>query len=243
MMELQYSVRSSKRENIVLHIDPRTKLLILILGNLTLICSGNLKEEFVLEVAILVFGLIQKKYKFITKMFVSYLVLLTLQFLGSKYLSGMINVMIVTFAVFIRKLMPCCMLGGIIVSTTRVNEFMAAMNKIHMPKTVVIPLTVMLRYFPMIKEDWHSIKDAMKMRGISPNLIRLIKKPAMTMECIYVPMMMSASKIADELSAAAVTRGIENPKPRTCMQTIRFTIWDYVCTAYFLILFTVFVIY
>lgn len=35
----------------------------------------------------------------------------------------------------------------------------------------------------------------------------------MTIECIYVPLMMAASKAADELSIASITRGIENPNP------------------------------
>ena len=46
-------------------------------------------------------------------------------------------------------------------------------------------------------------------------------------------MMMSALKVADELSAAAVTRGLENPKPRTCLQEIHFSIADVICVALF----------
>ena len=46
------------------------------------------------------------------------------------------------------------------------------------------------------------------------------------MECIYVPLMMAASKAADELSIASITRGIENPKPRTCLVQIRMRLAD-----------------
>ncbi len=110
---------------------------------------------------------------------------------------------------------------------------MAAMNRIRMPKSVVIPLTVMLRYFPMVGEDWRHIKDAMRMRDVSPSLGGLLTHPGRTVECIYVPLMMSASQIADELSAAAVTRGIENPGPRTCLQRIRFGFADAACALSF----------
>ena len=48
----------------------------------------------------------------------------------------------------------------------------------------------------------------------------------MTVECIYVPLMMAASKAADELSVASITRGIENPKPRTCLVQIRMGLAD-----------------
>ena len=56
---------------------------------------------------------------------------------------------------------------------------------------------------------------------MSPSLKGLLTHPGMTVECIYVPLMMAASKAADELSIASITRGIENPKPRTCLVQIR----------------------
>ena len=71
----------------------------------------------------------------------------------------------------------------------------------------------MLRYIPTIQEDWHFVKDAMRMRDVSPSLGGFLSHPGMTVECIYVPLMMMASKAADELSIASVTRGIENPNP------------------------------
>ena len=40
-------------------------------------------------------------------------------------------------------------------------------------------------------------------------------------------MLTAASKTADELSIASVTRGIENPKPRTCLVEIRMRVADW----------------
>ena len=117
---------------------------------------------------------------------------------------------------------PCAFLSSIILSTTKVNEFLTAMNKAHIPKKVLIPLAVMLRYIPTVREDWGYIKDAMRLRDVTPSLFGLLKNPAMTVECLYVPLLMTASNTAEELSCAAVTRGIENPKPRTCLLAIRF---------------------
>ena len=74
----------------------------------------------------------------------------------------------------------------------------------------MIPLAVMLRYVPTIQEDWRFIKDAMRMGCVAVSQGTLTH-PAMTVECIYVPLMMAASKAADELFIASITRGIENP--------------------------------
>ncbi|WP_242986385.1 energy-coupling factor transporter transmembrane component T [Vallitalea guaymasensis] len=223
---------STKKQGLV-HIDPRTKLFILLVGNLSIFFAGSIKLEVILACFIILLGLVSGAYRLTFKMSAIYFMILIIQMLGSVYIGGTFKVIIVSFCMFIRKIFPCGMLGGIIISTTRVNEFMAAMNRIHMPKTVVIPLTVMLRYFPMVGEDWSFIKDAMKMRNVTPSFRGLITRPLQTIECAYVPLMMSASKVADELSAAAVTRGIENPKIRTCVQTIRFSYTDVICTICF----------
>ena len=97
---------------------------------------------------------------------------------------------------------------------------------LHIPKKLTIPIAVMLRYLPTIREDWRFIKDAMRLRDVSPTLWGFLKAPAMTVNCIYVPLLTAASKAADELSIASVTRGIENPKPRTCLVSIRMQTGD-----------------
>lgn len=48
----------------------------------------------------------------------------------------------------------------------------------------------------------------------------------MTVECIYVPLMMMASKAADELSIASVTAGLRIPIP-TCLVQIKCGIADW----------------
>lgn len=74
----------------------------------------------------------------------------------------------------------------------------------------------------------------MRLRDVSPTLWGFLKAPAMTVNCIYVPLLTAASKAADELSIASVTRGIENPKPRTCLAEIRMHAADWLSVALFL---------
>lgn len=217
----------------VLHLDPRTKLYLLFVGNIALFLAPSILYEIALVFCVIALGILVGAKNFTLKMAAVYAGMVVLHFIGTNYLTGTLQVAIVTFTVFLRKIFPCAMLGGILVSTTRVNEFMAAMNRIHMPKAMIIPMTVMLRYFPMVREDWGYIRDAMRMRDVAPTGKSLLLHPARTVECIYVPMMMSALKVADELSAAAVTRGLENPKPRTCLQEIHFHVADVVCAILF----------
>ena len=82
------------------------------------------------------------------------------------------------------------------------------MRKIHFPQRLIVAVSVTMRYFPAIREETGYIRDAMRLRGIR-GLAKL--------EGIMVPLMVSATGTAEELSAAAVTRGIEDPAPKTSL--------------------------
>lgn len=148
-------------------------------------------------------------------------------------LTGTWRTMFVAFLGLIHKVYACGMLAGLVISTTKVGEFLSAMAHLHIPKKLTIPIAVMLRYLPTIREDWHYIKDAMRLRDVSPTLWGFLKAPSMTVDCIYVPLLTAASKAADELSIASVTRGIENPKPRTCLVSIQMRTADILALAVF----------
>ncbi len=217
--------------------DPRTKIIALFLCVLTATMAPSLPYEFILVFLIAVFGCICKKirYSLISASFFALFYCFTVYYLSVG--AGMAHTMFVAWMGLFYKVYPCGMLAGIILSTTKVNEFLSAMNKAHVSKKVVIPLAVMLRYLPTIREDWHYIKDAMRLRDVSPSIRGLLTHPGMTVECVYVPLMMAASKAADELSIASVTRGIENPNPRTCLVQIRFRFKDALVVMCFLALF------
>lgn len=43
---------------------------------------------------------------------------------------------------------------------------MASMERMHIPQKITIPMSVMFRFFPTVGEEYGSIADAMRMRGI-----------------------------------------------------------------------------
>lgn len=218
--------------------DPRAKGLLLLLCVLASATAPSLTYELGLVLLIALFGLISGKGRYALGGLMVYTVfyLLTTVALGGT--AAPLQVTLIAFLGLVHKVYPCGFLAGIVISTTRVSEFLFAMQTIRVPRSLVIPMAVMLRYLPAVREDWRFIKDAMALRDLSPSLQGLVSRPGMTVECLYVPLMMSAAKTADELSVAAVTRGIENPAPRTCLTPVRFGPGDglaVVClAAYFL---------
>ena len=202
--------------------DPRAKGLLLLLCVLASAMAPSLTYELGLVLLIALFGLISGKGRYALGGLMVYTVfyLLTTVALGGT--AAPLQVTLIAFLGLVHKVYPCGFLAGIVISTTRVSEFLFAMQTIRVPRSLVIPMAVMLRYLPAVREDWRFIKDAMVLRDVSPSLKGLVRRPGMTVECLYVPLMMSAAKAADELSMASVTRGIENPAPRTCLTPIRF---------------------
>lgn len=216
---------SMKKNKDGIWLDPRTKILLLLLCVLSAAMAPSLFYELLLVMLAACYGIVCRKVRYSLTSAAVYVVLYFLT-LAALELHGSVQVMLIAFFGLVHKVYPCGILAGIILSTTKIGEFLSAMNRSHVPQKVVIPVAVMLRYVPTIREDWRSIKDAMRMRDVSPSLKGFLFHPGRTMECIYVPLMMAASKTSDELTVASVTRGIENPGPRTSFIQLGFSASD-----------------
>lgn len=213
------------------HPDPRAKLGLLLLWAVAVFLSPGLWYEIIMMLLAATYGIAVGKARLSVSMLAFYAVMMSLMVAVSFLDTGVLKTMLSSFFMLVRKVFPCGLLAAVIVSTTHVNEFMSAFSRMRVPRQVTIPLAVMLRYIPAIREDWRFIKDAMRMRGVSPSLAGFMRRPGMTVECLYVPLMMGASNVADELSMASVARGIENPAPRTCFTPIEFRASDGVLLA------------
>ncbi len=100
---------------------------------------------------------------------------------------------------------------------------MSAMQRMHIPDGITISLAVVMRFFPTIKEEYDAIQDAMKMRGITMaggNIARIV-------EYRMIPLMFSCVNIGDELSAAAITRGLGGKVNRTSVVELKMVFFDY----------------
>ena len=212
---------SGKRHKKELWLDPRAKLFLILMCVLSSMFAPSLAYQFILVMLIAVLGAFFGKWKYVIKAVCFYAVICALTVWIMAEMTGTLRTMFIAFLGLFHKVYACGTLAWIVLTTTKVNEFLSAMNRVHAPKKLVIPMAVMLRYIPTIQEDWRYITDAMRMRDVSPSLAGFLTHPGMTVECIYVPLLMAASKAADDLSVASVTRGIENPNPRTCLVQIK----------------------
>lgn len=202
-------------------IDPRTKFILLLLCVIAVSISPSLEYGILIVLAVALLGAVLHEWKFAAAAAGVYTLLIALTYATVAFTSGFARGTLMGFFGAMHKAFPCAMLGILIIRTTKVGEFLAAMNRSFVPKKFVIATAIMLRYFPAIQEDWRAIQDAMRMRDVNPSLMGLLTKPVQMIQCVYVPLMMAASKAADELSIASLTRGIENPAKRTSLIQFR----------------------
>ncbi|UYT07839.1 energy-coupling factor transporter transmembrane protein EcfT [Treponema denticola] len=207
-------------------LDPRTKLLILAITSVSVFLNESMLIEGAFTFIPFLLLLQAKHIRLAFKSGAAFIILLALPMLLVPHLPVTAGGIVYMFAVYIRKLIPCFMLGSLLIRTTKVSTFLAAISRLHLPKGFTIALSITLRYFPTMKEEWGFIKDAMSLRGISASPAGLLFHPVRTMEYVYVPMLVSASKISDEITQAAITRGIDHLERRSCLENIRFRMRD-----------------
>ena len=182
-----------------MRLDPRTKLLILAVTSVSVFMNKSIAVECVLAGIPLVLLSVSGNLKRMLKYAAFFLALLLIQLFIVPRLPVTFGGIVYMFAVYIRKLLPCFMLGSFLLATTSVSKFLAAITKLRLSKGLTIALAITLRYFPTMREEWASIRDAMALRGISASAAGLISHPIQTMEHVYVPLLVSASRISDEI--------------------------------------------
>lgn len=211
-----------------LYLDPRTKLLFLfVLATLLFLLHENLPLNSILVLIPILLLLSDRQYRpawIYGELFIA--AVLAKEFdrrMGFPYLPAMLLGLL---SELIFRFFPVFMFGYYIIKSTKPNEFISAMELWHIPESFIIPVSVVFRFVPTLREENRSIGNAMRMRGIRFGTAKFWKNPTMILEYRVIPLMMSVAKIGDELSAAALSRGLGGPKKRTCLLKPHFGICD-----------------
>ena len=220
-------LRTTKGNQSILALDPRTKLFLMIL--LCIFTLGGIGGETaarltpVLTFAPFLFLMASAKWGGAFFYAALYIISYLLELEVLPIITGAAYLIILIFCGAVSHFMPCIMMGYFVISTITVSEFVAALEKLHIPQTITIPLSVMFRFFPTILEEFNAINDSMRMRGIrfgGGNIGRMV-------EYRLIPLLICSVKIGEELSAASLTRGLGTPVKRTNICEIGFGFWDY----------------
>ncbi len=213
-----------------LWLDPRTKLYMLVIFSIVMIDGKTDGISFWLKpvLALVPFSLLLSGRR--KKVAIIYLIIFMVSWVVNLFLVPLAgtaaSIVLSLLSQLGTRWFPSAMMGYYLISTTKVSEFVLAMQKMHIPETFIIPFSVMFRFFPTVYEEADSIGKAMRMRGITGR--NFFKNPSAMLEYRLVPLMMCVVTIGNDLSAAALTRGLGSGKKRTSICKIGFHFKDYI---------------
>ena len=217
-------------------LDVRTYILLVILSATWSTMNSDIIVELCIMAGLVLLQLFSEKGSFMPKLILIYAVFCIVQYVLFPIIPDGAQMILSMFVVNVRSFFPVIMCIVLLYKNTRVSEMTASFTRMGISRKVTVPVAVAIRYIPSLKEEWLHIRDAMRMRsvtrGINNPFVRLAKRA----ECYLVPLFVSSLQNADDLAAAAVTRGIENPDRPTCRNYRPMGIKDYI------ILFFVFLI-
>lgn len=227
-----------------MHLDPRTKLYMIFVVSAVVLMTAT--TPFLWGVRILMTMVpitllfIEKRYASAIRFLIFYMIALALTFFClSEESSGILTAILIGYCGIVVQFLPAMITAWYVVRTTKIGEFMSAMQKMHVPDGITISLAVVMRFFPTIKEEYLAIRDAMKMRGIvlgEGNIARMV-------EFRMIPLLFSCVNIGDELSAAAITRGLGGKVKRTSVEILKLGIQDYLLITLFTSVLLIFVVF
>lgn len=225
-------------------LDPRTKLYMILIVSAVVMMSATTPflwgVRIVMTLIPIILLVMEKRYTSAFGFIFLYTAALVLTFAFlSEDSMGIFKSLLTGYSGIVVQFMPCLITAWYVVRTTKIDEFMSAMQRMHLPDGITISLAVVMRFFPTIKEEYSSISDAMRMRGISfggGNAAKMI-------EYRMIPLLFSCVNIGDELSAAAITRGLGGNVKRTSVEKLKLRVWDWLLITAFTAVAVVFVVF
>ena len=128
-----------------------------------------------------------------------------------------LGILIPEMFLFIITRMTAVFMSALPIVKTQPGELRAIFKKLNVHRNFHLPLIFMLRFFPTVKYEFREIIESLRLRGICS-----WKKPLTAVEYLFVPMIFSASKTAEELAAAAEVRGISAEGDHSSRRLIQF---------------------
>ncbi len=200
-------------------LDPRTKLLLIILINalyymggdyiyvsiaslfaiFLIFCSGHIKIGINACILYIFVELLSAVMPLLPVKFVSTI--------GSAFTSILV-------------FYPTILYGILFIGTINISESIAAFLRWKIPQSILIPLIVVVRFIPTLHSEMQNIRASMTLRGRSTNIFTKIIN-------IYVPLLFSSVRTSESLTIAAMTKGMGLNKHSTVMRDSRLQIFDY----------------
>lgn len=127
----------------------------------------------------------------------------------------------------VTRLLPVMMIGSVLSTDVKPGEFISALQQLKLPNGLILSFIVALRFLHLYTRELQMIKTSLGMRGIKLSILQPIK----ALEYLLVPVLFRGSAIAEEMSAAAITKAIEAPVKRSSLYCLKWKAIDFLLLA------------
>lgn len=196
-----------------LNLDPRAGIFLLFILNFTIFNVSKTSALFLLLLWSCIYAVYNGFYKISIKFIIAYLLFYGIEFFVLPKLPSLIAVSFAILLMYVLKMLSVALFGYTFVKTTSLYELISALRKMHFPESIITGLSITLRYFPALKEDYAKTRDTMKLKKMST-----IDK----LNGLIITTIMRATLNIEELSQAATVRGIDNPVKRNSIIELHF---------------------
>ncbi len=135
------------------------------------------------------------------------------------------------FLIVLVQALPCIALACVLISQYNSARLLAALEKLKVPRVLVVAVTITLKYIPTFKREFSYITESMRLRGIAFTW----KKPIQSFKYFIVPQLFRCAALAEEVTAAGLVKGIDAPVKRTAYYEEKMTCFDSVVLTVFIV--------
>lgn len=210
--------------NLMRRTDARTKLAVtLATALLTVVCSG-LVSQIILFAATLVYALLIERPKLLAALYLLMAVMMSVTagcgLAIEHWFPGFGGLSIKSLVIpFLRGL---SMMNAVMVLalTTRVEDLLATLERMHLPFCLFLPTAVMLRFIPTFADDIRQVWETLKIKGWPLGPAMLTLQPLLSARLILAPILFRALKSSETLGVASELKGLGAAK-RTMRTDLR----------------------
>lgn len=212
-------------------LDPRSKLAVFVAACLCTFSGLTQVQELSLLALCLLVLLLCRRWKRVLGTAALFAAMALGDALLVPVLSGPAQYLALLLCHVIRFLLPLLIAFYVVTKTSAVGSYISAFMAMRLPGVIVIPLAVMFRFVPTMSEEWQTVTQAMKLRGLAVSWGNFLRRPLTMLETVLVPFLLQCSTVVDEMSAAVMARGFDKDRPRSSYLEVRMGPLDWLLVA------------
>lgn len=209
-------------------LDIRSKVFLLLFANYILLRRLFGLYEFIFVALMILLFLLAKKIKKAIIYLSMFIVLYIIDQYFFHFFTDNASSFLSVLAIGGRLMLLTFMAGSYLISTTSTHQFIVGLRKWRISEKLLLTFAVMMRFFPTIKRNYFLIKQSLMLRGKFIKISDFVFRPIQFYENITVPLLMSASRSANDLIIATLAKGIKVQKKSTSYIDVKMKWMDYI---------------